>query len=285
MDFNQGLLMCIPSSLKCRSGFVVGLLALSAAIGNGQPTTNAPIATTTDAVANVSTNPTYLRDVLPLFLGKCSRCHNEDSKFLPTWSEYKAAYGDSLEIKRRVWASWTGKYYKQSMPAGNCPECQTITEDDRMLIKTWVETGGAYGVPSSSTTSNPKTPEEKLQLGRHLFTVTCVPCHQASGSGIPNRYPPLAASDFLNADKNRAIKILIHGRQGAITVNTLSFTNSMPAFPLSDEDIADTLTFVYHSFGNSGKNVTAEEVKAARAEKEDPKTPAAGTRAPASKWE
>ncbi|MGZ5544503.1 MAG: hypothetical protein ACXWIU_07490, partial [Limisphaerales bacterium] len=25
--------------------------------------------------------PTYLRDVLPIIMGKCSRCHNEQAKF------------------------------------------------------------------------------------------------------------------------------------------------------------------------------------------------------------
>ena len=112
-----------------------------------------------------------------------------------------------------------------------------------------------------------KTKEDRIEFGKHLFVVTCVPCHQAGAQGVPKRYPPLAASDFLNADKKRAIKILIHGRQGVITVNSLSYTNSMPSFPLGDEDIANTLTYVYNSFGNSGKEVTPAEVKAARAEK------------------
>ena len=78
---------------------------------------------------------------MPLFLGKCSRCHNETGKYLPNWADYKTAYADRLEIKRRVWDSWQGKYFKQAMPAGNCPEMQTITENDRAVIKDWVETG------------------------------------------------------------------------------------------------------------------------------------------------
>jgi mono/diheme cytochrome c family protein len=38
----------------------------------------------------------------------------------------------------------------------------------------------------------------------------------------------------------------------------------MPSLPLGDEDIANALTFVYNSFGNSGKVVAPEEVKAMR---------------------
>jgi len=40
----------------------------------------------------------------------------------------------------------------------------------------------------------------------------------------------------------------------------------MPKFPLSDQDIANVLTFVYNSFGNSGLEVTPEEVKTLRAQ-------------------
>jgi nitrite reductase (NO-forming) len=70
----------------------------------------------------------------------------------------------------------------------------------------------------------------------------------------------------LNADKNRAIQIVISGRQGEVIVNGAKFNNNMPAFPLGDQDIANVLTYVYNSFGNSGLEVTPEEVKAVRAQ-------------------
>jgi hypothetical protein len=38
----------------------------------------------------------------------------------------------------------------------------------------------------------------------------------------------------------------------------------MPPMPLSDDDIASALTYVYNSFGNSGKEVTREEVRSIR---------------------
>jgi nitrite reductase (NO-forming) len=94
----------------------------------------------------------------------------------------------------------------------------------------------------------------------------------------------------LNADKNRAIKVLIHGLQGEVTVNGRKFNNSMPSFPLGDEDIANALTYVYNSFGNSGKEVTPEEVGVLRAQRDDIKASAnqtAGVSRPDEKspWE
>ena len=48
------------------------------------------------------------------------------------------------------------------------------------------------------------------------FTGTCSVCHQANGQGLPSVFPPLAKSDFLMADKQRAINIVLQRteRQG-----------------------------------------------------------------------
>jgi nitrite reductase (NO-forming) len=84
------------------------------------------------------------------------------------------------------------------------------------------------------------------------------------GQGVPGAFPPLAGSDFLNADKNRAIRIVMNGLSGEIVVNGKPFNSVMPALQLGDEEIANVLTFVYDSWGNSKKVVTPEEVKALR---------------------
>jgi len=109
-----------------------------------------------------------------------------------------------------------------------------------------------------------KTKAEKLQFGERIFSSICTACHQPSGLGIPGVFPPLAGSDFLNADKQRALHILLNGLQGEVTVNGKKFNNVMPRLDLSDEDIANVLTFVYSSWGNSGKEVSPAEVAAAR---------------------
>ena len=51
-------------------------------------------------------------------------------------------------------------------------------------------------------------------------------------------------------------------------MNGKNFNNVMPPQPLSDDQIASVLTYVYHSFGNSGKSVTKDEVAKVRAEKQ-----------------
>ena len=208
---------------------------------------------------------TYVRDVLPIVLGRCYSCHNDQEKVLPSWSDYKTSFEHRLEIKRRVWDSWHGQYYKEPMPAGNSPQCLAMTEAERQTIKEWVEEGAVYGTPPKPGSAGSKA--ERVECGRQIFATICIACHQANGGGIPDRYPPLAASDFLNADKSRAVKTLLNGRQGEITVNGRKFNNLMPRFPFTDEQIANVLTFVYNSFGNCGKEVAPDEVKALRAQK------------------
>ena len=68
------------------------------------------------------------------------------------------------------------------------------------------------------------------------------------------------------ADKQRSIKILLHGLEGPIKVNGESFNSVMPALNLSDDDVANVITYVRNSFGNSGDAVTLEEVAAAKTE-------------------
>jgi nitrite reductase (NO-forming) len=162
------------------------------------------------------------------------------------------------------------------MPIANSPESEAITSDERETIRKWVMSGATQGVRPPP--GAPKSKAERVELGHKLFSSICAACHQPTGMGVPNVFPPLAGSDFLNANKNRAIKIVINGRQGEVVVNGAKFNNSMPSFPLGDEDIANVLTYVYNSFGNSGLEVTAAEVAKLRLEPPDlvapgPKTP------------
>lgn len=221
-----------------------------------------------------SETPTYLRDIQPIFMGNCSRCHNQESRFVYDWLNYKTAYADRWEIRRRLWDSWKGAYYKEPMPVANSPESFAITDEERLAIRDWVDNGAPQGV--APPPNGPKTKTERVQLGRRLFGSICAACHQPTGLGRPNMFPPLAGSDYLNADKRRAINIVVFGRQGEVLVNGLKYNNSMPSFPLTDQDIANVLTYVYNSFGNSGLEVTPAEVAAERTHRPaPPTTPAA----------
>src|SRR5690348_7587682 len=101
----------------------------------------------TKAPAQTNQAPTYLRDIQPIFMGNCSRCHNQQSRFVYDWLDYKTAYTDRWEIRRRIWDSWKGTYYKEAMPVANSPESLALSEQERATIVKWVDEGGLRGVP------------------------------------------------------------------------------------------------------------------------------------------
>jgi len=109
------------------------------------------------------------------------------------------------------------------------------------------------------------TREQQVAAGRTLFNGTCSVCHQDNGEGLPNVFPPLAKSDFLLADRARAIATVLNGRSGPITVNGNTFNSVMPPMSqLNDDEIANILTYVLNSWGNKGGQVTAAEVAQVR---------------------
>ncbi len=104
-----------------------------------------------------------------------------------------------------------------------------------------------------------------MKDGERLFKQNCMSCHMADGAGIPKAFPPLAKSDFLMADKNRAISIVLNGFEGPITVNGESFNSVMPKLNLNDAQVASIVTYIMNSWGNKGTLTTIEEVKKVRA--------------------
>ncbi len=109
-----------------------------------------------------------------------------------------------------------------------------------------------------------KSKAERIAAGKKIFFTNCVACHQAEGQGIPGAVPPLAKSDFLNSDILRAIKVVSGGLTGKVKVNGNEFNGVMPAWRLSDDELASVLTFVSNSWGNQGLDVTAAQVAANR---------------------
>jgi nitrite reductase (NO-forming) len=119
--------------------------------------------------------------------------------------------------------------------------------------------------------SDPKisglTKDIQIAKGKGVFMQTCFVCHQLNGEGIPGQIPPLAKSDYMLADKYRAVRNVLFGQTGEVVVNGKTYNGTMiPLNYLSDEDIANVVTYALNSFGNSGGAVTPEEVRRIRSE-------------------
>ncbi len=109
-------------------------------------------------------------------------------------------------------------------------------------------------------------PSERLIAGGNLYKTYCMGCHQGEGQGMQGTFPPLAKSDYLMTDKSRAIETVVNGLTGAIEVNGQRYNGVMPPMGhLKDDQIADILSYVRHSWGNEGDAVSAADVAAVRA--------------------
>ncbi len=117
---------------------------------------------------------------------------------------------------------------------------------------------------SNSSIEHSNIPAEIMNRGKQIYNMKCVTCHMPQGQGVPKAFPPLATSDYLMADRNRAIHQVIYGSSGEMVVNGETYVNIMPPQGLNDEDVAAVLTYVMNSWGNKGRRVTVEEVQKVR---------------------
>ena len=130
------------------------------------------------------------------------------------------------------------------------------------------------------STSAPKWLQEQIDAGKEVYMKAasgggmCFTCHQANGEGLAGQFPPLAGSDWVLGDKDRLIKISMYGLMGEIEVNGIKYNNVMapPGIPpgsLTDEQIANVLTYIRNDWGNSAPAVSPEEVATIRASLKD----------------
>jgi len=97
--------------------------------------------------------------------------------------------------------------------------------------------------------------------GEKIFSLYCATCHQKDGKGASGRFPPLVGTDWVTGDKKRLIGILLNGLDGTIEVNGETYINAMPQHSfLSDEEIANVLTYIRQNLGNTASAITAQEV-------------------------
>jgi mono/diheme cytochrome c family protein len=119
--------------------------------------------------------------------------------------------------------------------------------------------GGAQQVELSPT-----------ERGKKIFSANCATCHQMTGQGVPGQYPPLAGSEFVNGGTRRLGMIVLKGLTGPIKVKGQTFITTAQMQPwertLTDQKLADVLTYVRQEWGNTGGPVAPEGIAGLRKE-------------------
>jgi mono/diheme cytochrome c family protein len=122
---------------------------------------------------------------------------------------------------------------------------------------------GQQPVDQKSTTTAGGNDDMKAQMvkGEQIYKTKCIVCHQATGLGVPGVFPPLANSDYLLADKVRAVSQALNGSKMEITVNGNKYTQEMVPQVDTKEDAVAVINYVLNNFGNNGGQVTLDEVQ------------------------
>jgi mono/diheme cytochrome c family protein len=104
--------------------------------------------------------------------------------------------------------------------------------------------------------------KESIVRGSDIYSDFCKSCHLPNGQGIKNIYPPLSDSDYLKNYRDLSIKGIKYGLKGEIIVNGNKYNSYMPPMGLGDDEIADVMNYINHSWENTyGKIVTEEEAR------------------------
>ncbi len=129
------------------------------------------------------------------------------------------------------------------------------------------EGGAILDLQEEPTSRVAATQSDQIQFGKQVYNQVCAACHQPDGSGVANVFPPLAESDWLERGPVSAAAAILHGLAGKITVNGVDYNSVMPAMAsLSDEDVANVVTYIYNTWGNPGGRIDASEVAGIRGE-------------------
>ena len=78
--------------------------------------------------------------------------------------------------------------------------------------------------------------------------------------------PPLIKTSYVTGDKKKLIKWVLQGSVEKVPIDGQTYSNNMPPQAyLSDQQIADVLTYIRSSFGNKSSAILPTDVKAVRA--------------------
>ena len=119
----------------------------------------------------------------------------------------------------------------------------------------------AEGTPAATPAAAPTA-----NAGEQVYNNVCVVCHQPNGTGMQGAFPPLAGSEVVLGDPAVPIRIVLRGLSGEMTRGGATYNGVMTPWgsQLSDADVANVLTYVRSSWGNSAPAVTPEQVTEVR---------------------
>jgi mono/diheme cytochrome c family protein len=124
-------------------------------------------------------------------------------------------------------------------------------------------------IRNARASRNPDILKKEFPKGAALFNSTCQTCHGPDGNGVNGLGPPLNGSEWVTGDKDKLTSIVLFGLTGPVTVKGHVYkapevNGDMPGIgynqDLSNEEVAELLSFIRKSWQNDAEKVSAEAV-------------------------
>ena len=121
-------------------------------------------------------------------------------------------------------------------------------------------------IAGASAQSNNKLVAASATRGKTVYLQRCMVCHQADGGGVPKLNAPLDGSSSVNGTNiAKLVKNIVKGFNDRVEIDGEFYENAMPAAAdLTDQQIADVLTFIRSNWSNKAGPVTTLQVKQTR---------------------
>jgi len=148
---------------------------------------------------------------------------------------------------------------------------QNLTDKDLHAMAAYLKTLPASDRQVSSFAADPATAKalaagQEGSRGAELYIDNCAACHRTNGQGDARVFPKIAGnSSVLSEDPVSMIRLVLAGSKLPATATAPSELG-MPGFAwrLSDEEVAQLLSFIRNSWGNQAPTVSAAQVKQLR---------------------
>lgn len=141
----------------------------------------------------------------------------------------------------------------------------SVVPDTSLVIHTQLQEVVAF-TKNAYKNRDPVLVSQTYPKGAALFASSCQNCHAADGNGISSLAPPLNKSEWVTGSKRKLISIVLYGLTGPMKVNGQFYetTGDMPGIAhseeISDDDVAQVLSFIRASWQNNAEQISADEV-------------------------
>jgi mono/diheme cytochrome c family protein len=135
-------------------------------------------------------------------------------------------------------------------------------DEDLMAVAVFLKNGS----PPTDTPKALAATDSAMVAGKAIYADRCSACHVGNGDGVEHLFPKLAMAPLVNgADASSMIRVVLAGSRAGAT-DAAPTAPAMPSlgWALSDDNVANVLTYVRNSWGNAAPAVSSADVKTVR---------------------